>query len=121
MAIETPRLREAARRAVASAYGEEAKAWLLLWERICTDRETYRLELALLFRPSQELTAAVDEILSETGWDLERAMNMMDERSDPRENPSYVAAEREALGGSLVAPLAQMIREEAAAWRQRQT
>ena|SRR5713101_1346341 len=117
MAIETPRLREAARRAVASANGDEPEAWRLLWEEVLADRETYRLECALLYRPSRDLEAALDEILADTGWDFERALNMLEERTEPRENPSLAAAEREALGGSMVGPLAQMIAEEAAEWR----
>lgn len=44
----------------------------------------------------------MNEALQETGWDLKRAMAIMDERSDPRENPSFAAAAREALDGSVL-------------------
>ena len=114
---ETPRLRGAARRALAEARGDEAKSWRLLRETILSDLATYRAEIAALYQPAREVEAAMDEALEETGWDLKRAMAMMDEKSDPRENPSFAAAAREALDSSVLAALARMIREEAVQWR----
>jgi hypothetical protein len=115
---ETSRLRGAARRAVAEAAGDEARAWRLLRETILSDLGTYRAEIATLYRPAREVEAAMNEALEESGWDLKRAMTMMDEKSDPRENPSFAAAAREALDSVLIA-LARMIREEAVRWRRR--
>ncbi len=114
---ETPRLRDAARRAMAEARGDEAKAWTLLRETILSDLATYRVEIAALHRPAREVEAAMDEALEETGWDLKRAMAIMDERSDPRENPSFAATAREALDSSVLTGLARMIREEGVQWR----
>ena len=114
---ETPRLRDTARRAVAQAMGHEANAWTLLRETILSDLVTYRTELAALYRPAREVEAAMDEAVEDAGWDLKRAMAMMDERSDPRENPGFAAAAREALDSSVLAALARMIREETVQWR----
>jgi len=114
---ETPQLRDAARRAVAEARGDEAKAWTLLRETILSHLATYRAEIAALHRPAREVEAAMDEALEESSWDLKRAMAMMDEKSDPRENPSFAAAAREALDSSVLTGLARMISEEAMQWR----
>ncbi len=114
---ETPQLRDAARRALAEARGDESKAWTLLRETILSDLVTYRTELAILYRPAREVETAMDEALEEAEGDLKRAMAIMDERSDPRENPSFAAAAREALDSSVLIALARMIREEAVQWR----
>ncbi len=114
---ETPRLRNAARRAIAEARGDEARAWRLLRETILSDLATYRTELAILYRPAHEVEVAMDEALEESAWDLNRAMAMMDEKTDPRENPSFAAAASEALDNSVLIALARMIREEAVQWR----
>ncbi len=117
---ETLRLRNAARRAIAEARGDEARAWRLLRETILSDLATYRAEIAALYQPVREVEAAMDEALEETGWDLKRAMSMMDEKSDPRENPSFAAAAREALDDSVLIALARMVREETVQWRTQQ-
>jgi hypothetical protein len=113
---KTPRLLGAARRAMAEAAGDEARAWRLLRETILSDLATYRTELAILYRPAHAVEVAMDEALEESAWDLTRAMAMMDEKSDPRENPSFAATASEALDSSVLLALARMIREEAARW-----
>ena len=104
---------------MAEAKGDEARAWRLLRKTILSDVAIYRTEIAALYRPARAVEAALDQALEQAGWDLERAMIIMDERTDPRENPSFAAAAREALDDSVLVALARMIREETAQWRQR--
>jgi hypothetical protein len=62
---------------------------------------------------------AVDEVLEETGLDLERAESILLERIDERENPAFTARLFEDLASSGITFIVTIVEEEIGEWEER--